>query len=646
MTSKSPTAVTNPWCCIVTCIVLLAPTACETNNGQSSSGQSGGGAVNTHDCSGPVVSGELGVNAIDYAPSVDVYGVWELGFDIAGNVQGSDRYNPSKADIKMSVIRPDNKVEEVTGFFKQEASPQWAVRYAPRVPGVHQVSLQGTVLGKVGGASGVCFSAGPSFGQPFVVVDPVNPARLMTTAGNAFVPVGLNAPGCPSQGDGSYAAAFASLKAFNFNTARIWAQARWGSHPFERLNPPGESAAWQCGEKNTFTDELGNYSLDGAARVDQIFTNAKQQEMYVMWTLALHEDWKYPADFATNPYTPLISGCTPANNCQGFWTEPTAVEMIKRNLRYTYARWGAYSSLAIMELYNEADQGFLHEANNPQGYDSWHAALANLWKTELGDIYNRPLTTSFAWTDHWTGNNVPPAISWGETYNTWNNLPDLDISQQHFYSLDADSDERMITEVIKTQPLGAGARGKRPFFFGEIGLPAPHWHGSDPNGYFYTDVAWVPFFFAEAMGSGFRWWLEGFKSYGAVYVLPTAELDTGYRCFGAFVNGELEELRTETHFSRQPLTGNIEVAGYKSSQRALVMVRDFSAKWNTQNPTTHSAVMLSLDGFSDGVLQVEFWPLQGDSCAAISTTSATVSGGTLTVALPTFQRGLGVRVRP
>lgn len=637
-------------------LVVVLPTACAAQLDAGPRGVDGGTINGTIDagvypdssaplgpplvCSGePAIGGELVASALTFAKQVKINAVWELGFDLSKQLQGTARFDPAHAEITATITRPDRGEEQLIGFFKQDASPNWALRYAPRSSGVHKVAVKALIDGQQGTIAEICFSAGPQTSQPFVRVDDKNPARLMTTDGKAFVPVGLNVPACP-QGEPTYETAFATLRQFNFNLARVWAQARWGAHAFERLNPAGSDSQWQCGVQTKFASEPGNYNLDNAARADEIFANAQKAGAYIMWTLALHEDWKFPNDYETNVYAKLVDGCTVGNNCQGLWRNQQVRELLKRNLRYTFARWGAYSSMAIFELYNEADQGFLWPEDS--SLFDWHTELAKLWK-QL-DVYQRPVTTSFAWTDHFTGNNKPPAQTWAESNRTWEQLPDLDLVQQHHYSSDQRLAENLIEEAQKTIVFGAGPRQQRPFFFGEIGPPAPHWDASDPNGYFFTEVAWTAFFFAEAAGSGLRWWLENFKQYGAVYVLPTEELDQGYRCFGAFSEAERDNLRDEQHFAAQPVSGNVKVAGYKSSTRGLMMVRDFDADWRNQSPTSHDKLELSLSGFDDGQYVVEFWPLQGQSCAPLSSATATAARGGLKVSLPSFSRGLGVRL--
>jgi hypothetical protein len=602
-------------------------------------------------CGEPAAAGAVDLTGLSAPATAQVNAVWELAFALKVKLDGQDRFDPSKADLWATIVRPDGKQERVPAFYKQDQSPRWALRYAPRVEGPHKLALSGQVLGQSAELSEICFvAAAASNTRPFVQLDPKHPARLSTSDGRAFVAVGLNAPACPTQGDGSYAKAFKALAAFNFNMARVWAQARWGGHAFERKNPPGKSEQWQCGDKTVFSGALGDYSTDALVRVDAIMENAQREGIYLLWTIALHEDWKFPLDYETNPYASLLpASCGPQNgsksDCSGYWSDPTGLTMLERNLRYTYARWGAYSSLAIVELYNEADQAFLLDAQQG-GFASWHERLARYWRDDLGDIYDHPLTSSFSWTDHFTGNNKPPAKSWGESYETWNKLPSLDISQQHYYSADADAVERWVEETLTNQPLGAGARGKRPFFFGEVGLPAPHWDASDPDGQFYTDVAWVPFFFAEALGTGFRWWIEKLPGHADVQVLPTEQLDRGYRCFGAFVAGELDHLRDQQHVKRSAVQGSVEVAGYRSDRRALLMVRDGAATWNQAQPSEQSGLKLALEGFVDGSYVAEFWPLAAASCQPLSTLKVEVSGGKAAVSLPAFRRGLGLRLRP
>jgi hypothetical protein len=95
---------------------------------------------------------------------------------------------------------------------------------------------------------------------------------------------------------------------------------------------------------------------------------------------------------------------------------------------------------------------------------------------------------------------------------------------------------------------------------------------------------------------------------------------------------------------RQPaqLDTALRVGGYQSADRALLLVRDWSAPWNVSEPSLHTNVHVTINGLAPGAYVVEYWNTQhGDHTDA----RVIVSGANTTLQLPGFQRALALKIR-
>jgi hypothetical protein len=557
-----------------------------------------------------VAAGPAIQNIVPNTNSPSLYGVYEVGFELAGRDYGeTGRFDAAVVDVRATFRLPNGATETVPGFYKQNTSPRWAVRYAPRVPGSYSYTLVVTDASGTSQVAGRPFSTSQPSAAGFVGVAG---QRLRTSDGAGLVINGANAAWSEARPDGhwdvDYANQFAQFAANNLNFARFWASVHWDAHAIEYAN-----TGWDRGQTQAFGG-LGNYSLPNADRTDAIVTNAQARGIYLQWVLASFGDFEY--NWADNAYNTANGGPCARPLC--FETDPNAQAAWKRYLRYTFARWGAYSSLGIVEYWNEGDK----ESVNSNG-PAWVQQMDAYWKSL--DIYARPTTTSFAWQDHFDEQ--------GDKWPTWNALPSLSVANQHRYTRSSDAVELWLSELAHIGSVG----GIKPAYFGEYGLCAcEDSSGDDPNGYYHQDGAWVPFFFGQAAGANLTWRVDGSFA-------PHGISANGPRAFGAFLRDEPRTLPGLVYAPSSTLTGNIRMAGYQGSNRALMLVRDWDARWDMGNPSTRNGVRATLSGLAAGSYVVQFWDtLQG----TFAQTTVTVSGGSLTLDLPPFQRSIAMKLKP
>jgi len=525
------------------------------------------------------------INPVPTTSAPALYGLYEIGFDLSTEYAGKDRFDPSVVDVRAAFRLPNGAIERVPAFYKQNTSPRWAVRYAPRASGTYSVTLE------VIDATGKSQSNGPSF----TTSEPSGPGflrtsglRLRTSNGDAFVINGVNVAWATDT-DPTFDQAFNSLVQKNMNFARVWASANWDKHAIEYA-----PVAWQLKQRIETYGGLGSYHLSNAARADAIFANAAERGIYVQWVLASFGDFLY--SWKANAYNSANGGpCATETLATCFHTNAVAVAAWKNYLRYNFARWGAYSSFGMVEYMNELDQAIIYP--KPQDVTqelpsvTWHRTMDTYWK-QL-DIYRRPSTTSFAWMDHFYPQR--------DLKMSWKQLSFLSVANQHRYfdpKRPQDSInivDTWLSEIAHMQTVG----GAKPAYFGEYGMAGEDSTSiNDPNGYHFHDGAWVPFFFGQAAGTNLTWRVDN-------TFVPHGVTADGARAFGAFLKGEQRALANLPFRPSTTLTGNVRMAGYVGADRALLLVRDWDANWSVTTPASHAGIRVSVP-LSPGTYSVQY----------------------------------------
>lgn len=559
-----------------------------------------------------------------------LYDIYEISFDLATTYTGQDRFNPKVVDVSAVFTLPNGTYESMPGFFKQEESPQWAIRYAPRTMGEYRVTLIVTDTSGVHSLPDILsFTTAPPVNSGFIEVDPDNPARLRTSNGDSFVMIGVNTAWEDDLYSGGWdlgmVKTFDAMREYNMNFGRVFGGALWTAYFLEASGTQRERGYVRLYEG------LGNYQLDAAKEGDIIFQNAKDRDIRFSYVLFDYLAFAKGFQWERNAYNSVNGGPCEVNTC--FWTNPIAREFTKRLMRYIFARYGSFTSFGFTEFWNEVDNGThnMWTADTQEDVLAWHKEMDAYWKSL--DFYHHPTTTSYAWRDH----------QWPEDYNqyanSWPAMPYLDVVNQHRYpsNFGTVTVETWIDQIRWLQQSGTHIR---PAYIGEYGVVGETATVRDPLGYYFHDGAWVPFFFAEAAGTNLIWRVDKlFRPHS-----PTAD---GYRAFGLFIQPEFKFLPYMKFFPPEPVVDTVQVGKYASSERALLLFRDFGAdptKNNGRDQPIVKGFKYTLRDLTDGKYVIEFWnTMTGE---IISSVGGVSENGLMSFDVPSFQRALAVKVYP
>lgn len=578
----------------------------------------------------PTVSAQLtqfqNIQANSSSPTL--YSIYEISFNLSTTYSTAGRFDPNTVDVQAIFNGPGGVQESMPGFFKQESSPNWAVRYAPRVPGSYNVTLQVTDSNGTNTFNNALnFTTSAAANSGFVKVDTANPARLMTSNGDQYTMSGINTAwedDLPGGGwDLGLVQTFDAMNDFNINTGRLMG-ACWSAYFFEAAG-----TQYERGQLLTY-EGMGKYQLTAAGNLDTVFQNAQTRDIRLIYALLEHLGFAPDAQWGRNAYNSANGGpCAVASGC--YMSNATAKEYTKRFLRYNFARWGSYTSFGMMELWNEVDNG-AHNVWTEETQDdvlAWHEAIDDYWKSM--DFYGRPTTTSYAWRDH----------QWPEDFNqypnTWPAMPYFDVANMHRYPSNFGT-VTVETWIDQVDWMNESSGATRPAFIGEYGVIGESATVRDPNGFYFHDGAWAPFFFAEAAGTNLIWRVD-------VLFRPTSPTSDGYSAFGAFIQPEFGVLPTIAFFEPEIVVDDVQVGKYANTERALLMFRDFAAdptvNFSTDQPTANVGDYV-LTGLDNGRYLIEFWDtMTGD---IINTLSGESADGEMAFTLPPFQRALAAKV--
>ncbi len=519
-------------------------------------------------------------------------------------------FDPTEVDVRASFLTPSGQTEVVPGFYKQHTSPNWAVRYTPRETGTHQFVIQVTDLNGVMQSSVMSFVANAaSEGRGFMTV---KNNRILDSHGKQIVLTGTNYAWSVSTSR-HIRDAMPLYKASDMNMMRVWQSCWWDNYALEY----GEGiSTWQQGIFMEY-EGIGRYNLENAARMDQTFEAAEDNDIWIMLTLNSFGDFYY--DWEYHAYNTENGGpCYWSNNDTDFWTNPVAIEYQKRLLRYNFARYGYSASLGMLEYWNEMDNRVnTSDANRV----AWHAEMDAFWKS--WDFYQRPTTTSFAWMDH---DNQSHQMS-------WHNLDMLDVGNFHRY-LDATAstdawlqNTSYLKEIMNNKPIFCGE-------YGVVGTNTP------PLG-FVHDGTWYPFFLAGAAGAGMTWVVQDNGTPPAYFDIP-AEYRAIYSRLAGFIRPEEAYLPDMNHFYQDQQAFGTRVGGYRTGNRVVLLINDPQSPYDATTPRVISGMQYQLEGMTDGDYTVSFYNTHTGAYIAVNGVQS--SNGTLTLSIPDFSRDIAVKI--
>jgi hypothetical protein len=287
--------------------------------------------------------------------------------------------------------------------------------------------------------------------------------------------------------------------------------------------------------------------------------------------------------------------------------------LYRKRLRYTVARWSAFSNLFAWEFFNEIDNVYKY-LRHEQVID-WHRDMAAYLRAI--DPYRHLISSSF------TGGSERPDLF---------ALSGIDFAQYHSYN------EPHPAEMMASKTAAFWERYQKPFFVSEYGTDWKGWKPeTDPQWRALHQAVWSAAF-CGAAGTGMTWWWESIHG---------AKLYHHWSALSRFLEGTAIAAADMQPITANPRTGQVKVWAVATPREALVWVLDAAMNWpegaRVEKPESVTGAVVELEGMEDGDYVVEWWDtLEGRRSAASEVRGV---GGQLELAVPGFAVDTAARVR-
>ena len=418
----------------------------------------------------------LAITAV--SPQTAAVGQYEpLELRVEAGATYDNPFDPDDVRLDAVFTSPSGRQRTVPGFFMVDYRPEvadgaevmipqpesgWRVRFTPQEIGLHRWQLRlRDRSGEVSGGEG-SLECRPGPGRGFVRTSQADPHYLAFDNGEGFFAIGHNLPIYHTTGQrGDQAMRKFAAAGENFN--------RWW------MSSAGFGIEW--------TDRLGWYRQDVAARIDRSLELAAELGLYYMLCLDTHQDFR-ETGWERNPFNAKNGG--PCETPRDWFTNQAARQYYQKRLRYIVARWGYSPQVLCWEFGNEMEgwDGASDEVKFP-----WHKEMSD--HLRASDPFGHLITTSF-WSK--TG----PEQYW--------DLPNIDIVQTHCYT----NDDGNVAEAVRGYCLHQWERFPKPHIFGEFGIRS---HAStadkDPQGWAIHNSLWAGLT-SFAAGGPMPWWHENY----------------------------------------------------------------------------------------------------------------------------------------
>ncbi|NUT37756.1 MAG: DUF5060 domain-containing protein [Hamadaea sp.] len=495
-------------------------------------------------------------------------------FTVDGVREVRNAYNPEEIDLVVRVTGPAGLTTALPCFWRADPDGTgWRARFTPPLAGRWQVvASDGVDVSPPhyvdvddDGARGFVRVAGGGFrfdqGEPFF---PIGPNLAWSTA---VTPQGVL---------DDYERWLGELARNGCTATRVWL------------------APWSFGLEWTDTG-LGDYTarMDRAWLLDKVFEIAERHGIAIMLTLLNHGQFSATTDaqWSENPYN--IDNGGPLAGPEDFVTEPTALELYARRLRYIGARWAAQPALWAWEWWNEANWTPIPD----DALAAWIRLMTPVLRA--ADPYTHPLTTSY-------GSEVETSV--------WD-LDDLDFACVHLYSA---------ADATRILPGLAAAERKRaqgkPVVLAEYGVGGvPDDPTLDPTGERLHQGLWAGAF-AGFASAGMYWWWDSY--------LDLCDLWWRHRGLAAFLAGEQPAALVPAVAAA---TGGLTALTLTGADRVLGWIR---------GPSTGGTV--TLPGLPDGAYTAR-WHATTDG-AEVRAEQVVAVDGTVRLVVPELHADVAVRL--
>jgi hypothetical protein len=295
-----------------------------------------------------------------------------------------------------------------------------------------------------------------------------------------------------------------------------------------------------------------------------------------------------------------------------------AIHHAKKLIRYVVARWGYSTSVGAWEYFNEIDPGL--------PTDRFYDELGKYF--EEIDVYRHLRTTS----------------TWSPSPKDYRHAR-IDIAEPHYYLRPADKkkipDE--VTAVLERAGFVRSYTPAKPALLGEFGLADDQWRPVDDM---RNDRDYVHFhnaIWATAMsglsGTAMFWWWED---------IDAKDGYRHYRPLAAFLADIPWTTARLRQASAAPSQAGVRAVGLQADDQAYVWLLNREATWadhlkSDAAPAAIRGLSLVVKDLAPGKYKVQWWDTR--ESRTIQEGEATSAGGSLTIAVPEFNRDVACKIR-
>jgi hypothetical protein len=434
-------------------------------------------------------------SVVPNSTSIGQYVKFEIRFSV--NTSYANPFNPDEVDITV-YFKPAGSTtmqvipafwyqgySAVTGSYENYTpvgSPTWMARFAPAQLGNYTYFIRIADSQGVSTSSQYSFTCVRSDNKGFLRRKPANIKYLQFDKGQTYLPVGQDIGWDDHSGTLFFNNYYTKMNQYQENWTRLWLAS------FQRLALEWSSTHW-----SGVYSGLGKYAQIPAWRLDYALELAQQKGIYVQLTLLHHGMFSSGVNpqWDENPYNTTNQGflSSPAE----FFTNSTAKNLYKKQLRYIIARWGSNPNILEWELWNEVQftDNFGTSTVQQINVANWHQEMAQYLR-QL-DPFQHLITTSS------DGNGFQ---------NIWT-IPELDIVQVHYYG---DGRE----QIIHNQTTTLRGIYQKPVWFGEFGMGTyGTGEAQDTTGIYLHNGIWAGAL-TETVAASW-WWDDPIEKYNLYY---------------------------------------------------------------------------------------------------------------------------------
>lgn len=541
---------------------------------------------------------EINVYALIEAPSkkiTKVFGFWYRDYEIIIN----ENYTGSINGVSGTPSRDPNEIQGLEQVKWKSNEYHFRFRFTPTEEGLHKVTV--IVEEKAEQVQEITNnitinSAKENNYRGIIKVDSSTNRHFIDEMGQTFIPNGINLCWWTNSNRKTYDydVWFNRLAANGGNFARIW-MATWGF----------------CQHWN----EIDNFnsSQNMAARLDKILELADENNLYLQLCLLNHGQFSTTtnSEWANNPYNVNNGGIL--SNPAHFFSNLEAKATYKLELRYLIARYGYSDKLLAWELFNEVDWTDGADSYNALNIKKWHQEMASFIKEN--DPYSHMITTSYKYMN---------------SGNLAFNLPEIDFASVHSY----DFNGKNVNTKLPSELLKVINKFNKPVHTGEIGIDWQSGYNcksADPNGVSIRQALWAGMM-SGSVGGAMQWWWESWIHPNNLYYLYQ-----GPGIYGSKLDltGDDYQLIDSNNVTLGKDTANI--LGYKFNNRVYGYVFNKSWAYYAGTPNSITALTVSTT-LENGNYRLNIYnTVSGE---IISTASISVTSGTCSFTLPTFNEDL------